>query len=143
RQHPLRFAQCVTKQHGCNCALAICTPPAHDLLNDLWRGGPAVDRQGKRGFAHEYLALHRLARRTSGVRLALVISGNNPDLSRMLDSDLRRAQNVPGRMEGNGHAAEWKRRAIVDGGDFMARPQPMRGNAQARTCENVACASMA
>ena len=60
---------------------------------------PAVDRQAERRFGDERIARHRLERRAGRVGGALVVAGDDPDAFSGLDPDLRRSEDVPGRME--------------------------------------------
>ena len=143
RQHALRLAERIAEQRGRDAALPIRVPPAHDLLDHLRRGRPPIDRQGERGLADEHVALELLERRAGRVRLPLVVPGHDPHLALVLDAHLRGAENVPGGMQRHLGRPDRERRAVLDRRDGVAAAEPMPGDGDAGTCENVARAAVA
>ena len=91
-QNPLRFTEGVGEQDGSNSSLLIGLPPPVDFFSDAGRFGPAKDRQAKRAFGYERVALLGLERFAGGIGLPFVVSGDNAYVSRAFDPDLRGAQ---------------------------------------------------
>src|ERR1700761_1160896 len=87
-RHPLRLSEGIAEQHRVLAAFAVDLPPAHDIA-DHGRGiGPDEVRLAEGRLADEHIALERLERRTGWIRLALVVTGDDPDLAVMLEADL-------------------------------------------------------
>lgn len=108
RVHPvqdaLRLAEGIAEQHRSAPRLGIGAPPCVDLREQRGLRGPAVDRQAEGGFGDEGVARHRLEGGAGAVGLGLVVARGHPHAPAMLEPHLRRAQHVPGRMQGDAHA---------------------------------------
>ena len=74
----------------------------------------AEDRQAEGRLGDEDVAAHRLEGRAGRVGAALVVARGDDAQALGLEGDLRRAEHVPGRMEGRGDAAK------VDGSPILA-----------------------
>ena len=98
-QQSLRLAECIAVQHGGFAARRAPPPPVDDAGNHLGGVGPAVDRKGKGRLRQETVASQRYERGAGRIRLPLVVAGHDPATAVHLDAYLRRAQDVPGRMQ--------------------------------------------
>ena len=79
-------------------------------------GRMAEDRQAEGRLGDEDVAGDRLEAGAGRVAPPLVVARRDDARAAMLDGDLRRAQHMAGRMEGDGHA--------VDGKLFSESPRP-------------------
>src|SRR3546814_4287621 len=93
------LAECVTEQHRCKAFRTILRPPLEDLGTRGAVRRPYILRRTEGRFGDEHIARHNLEWRTTRIVVTLVIAGHDPDLAVDLDTDLRRAENVPGRMQ--------------------------------------------
>jgi len=83
---------------------------------DLQRvGRVAKHRQAERRFGDEHVAIDRLERRTGRVRAAFVVAGDDDAAAAVIKDDLRAAQHVASRREGDGHPVDFGRFAVIGG----------------------------
>ena len=118
----LRFPQRIGEQQAGLAGFLVGTPPGVDGGDGFGFGGPAEDRQAEGGFGDEGVAAERFEGLAGGVGIELVIAGDHPHFSALLEADLRGAQDVAGGMERNADGAEGQGFAIVDrlDGGFIA-----------------------
>ena len=99
-----------------------------DELGDLVRvGRMAEDRQAEGRLGDEDVAADRLEGQAGGVGLALVVARGDDARAVMLDADLRRAEHMAGRVEGDGDAVDVDRlaedRLLRRAGEILAVAQ--------------------
>ena len=114
-----------------------------DLLDDPGSVWPTIDWQGEGGLTDEHIALDRLERSAGRVRLALIVARDDPDAPLMLDSYLRRPEDMSCGMQRYRGASERQRCPVFDGLEIPIPAQTLSRDTRARTCENVAGATMA
>ncbi len=104
RKQPLRLAERIAEQHRGLARVAL--PPGDDPCRHRARIVPAEERQGVGGLGDEDVAPHQLERRAGRVRLALVVSREDPDARAAFDAHLSRPEHVAGRVQRNGRVAD-------------------------------------
>ena len=125
REHALRLAERIGEEHARAPRRGVVAPPGVDGGVILRLRAPAVDRQAEGRFGDEDVAALRLERGRDAVVLELVVAGGDPDLAAVRDPDLRRAQNVSGRMERDLDAVPRDSLAVLDRLDLnVAEPLP-------------------
>src|SRR2546421_652569 len=75
---------------------------------------PTVNRQTEGRFGYKRVAADRLKGSAGNVMLGLVVSGDDPDFAAPLDTNLRRTEDVPGRVKRYAHPVQDQRLAIGD-----------------------------
>ena len=129
-QQPLRLADRVAEERRGALLGGIRLPPGEHVADDARGRIPAVDRQAERRFGDEGVAADRLERRTRRVCRALVVARHDPGAAGALETNLRRAEHVSGRMKADPHVADRQRCAIrcgLDAGIGSEAPAQERG----------------
>ena len=116
-EEPLRLAEGVAEEQRHAAGVAVGSPPRVDRAENLGLTGPPVDGKAEGRFGDEGMAADRLERRAGRIGIGLVVTGDDPDLATVLEPDLRRAEDVAGRMQRQPHPAEIDRRPVVEGVD--------------------------
>ena len=138
----LGLANGVAKERRGPLRAFVVFPPFDDFSHDRLGPIPSIDRQTKRGLGDERVAPHGFERRAGGIGGALVVSQPRPKLpSAILDSDLRRSQDVTCGMERDADAAERQRVAVRQGFDACLRPEPAFQEAPGRFGAQVGLAA--
>jgi len=91
-KHPLRFAQGIGEQDAGPPFRLIVPPPLVDLAKDFGGLGPVVNRQPEGRFRDQGIAADRLEGFTGNVGRGLIVAGDDPDFTTMLDPYLRRPE---------------------------------------------------
>src|ERR1700727_579756 len=114
-----------------------------DLLDHPGSVRPPIDWQGESGLTDEHIALDRLERSAGRVGLALIVARDHPDAPLVLDADLRRAEDMSRGVQRHRGASQRHRRPVFDGLELPIPAQTLPRDTRARTCENVAGATVA
>ena len=94
RHQPLGLAEGVAEQQ--RGMLLITFPPRSDLFSNTFPRLPGVDRQSEGGLGDQHIARHHFERFTARIGTAFVIAGHHPHLAFHPQSDLGRAEHMPG-----------------------------------------------
>src|SRR5207253_6809495 len=95
----LRLAQSIGEQETRPAGFPVVAPPVVNVGHHDRLCRPAVDRQAKSRFGDKGMTAHWLEGRAGWVGLEFVISRDHPDFTPMLDADLGRAEDMPGRVQ--------------------------------------------
>src|SRR5262249_34589507 len=104
---------------------------------------PAVDGQTERRLADERMTADRRERRAGRIERRLVIARDHPDFPVALQANLRRAEDVPGRMERDLDAPDLECLAVGDAADIGIRPKARPQHAKSRASREVMRAARA
>ena len=88
-----------------------------DLLQHSGLGRPSIDGKSERRLGDEHVAAYRLEGGACAVRLGFVVAGHDPDLAPVFQADLRRPQDMPGRVERDSYAPLLDPHPVFDGID--------------------------
>ncbi len=105
-EEPLRLAEGIGADQAGAALGGVGGPPGVEVGGDIGLRAPGEHRQAEGAFGDEGVAADGLERLAEAVGLGLVVAGDDPDLARHLDADLRRAGDVAGGVEADRGGAD-------------------------------------
>ncbi len=140
-EDPLGLAESIGIQHAGPTLIAVLRPPGVDFVDGATGVRPPVDRQAERRLGDEPMASHRLERSAGRIDGELVIAGHHHDFPAVLEPDLARADDMPGRVEREPDAVVLDRFAVVDRRDRGRVAQSCAEDLLAGACDQVMLAT--
>ena len=130
-QNALCLAERVGVDEARLSVFLVVAPPRADVGEGLFLRAPSIDGKTEGGLGDEGVAADRLEGRARGVRLGLVVAGDDPDVAFVLEPNLGGSENMAGGNE--------RYRDAVDVPDFVI-VQELYGGVAAESGSQNACA---